>query len=43
MIRKSPTAPSDNCSLDGEAVTCTVTLTVRDDDLYEGGTGKQKK
>ena len=27
----------NGCSASGEAVTCTVTLTVRDDNLYEGG------
>ena len=37
VIRKSPAAPPDGCSLDGEVVTCTVTLTVQDDNLYEGG------
>ena len=37
MIRKSPAPPPTGCSLDGEAVTCTVTLTVEDDNLYEGG------
>ena len=38
-IRKSPAALPDGCSPDGEAVTCTVTLNVRDDNLYEGGIG----
>ena len=40
MIPKGLNPPPADCSLDGEAVTCTVTLTVKDDDLYEGGTGK---
>ena len=37
VIRKSPAQPPSGCSLKGEAVTCTVTLTVQDDNLYEGG------
>ncbi len=36
VIRKSPAEPPSSCSLDGEVVTCTVTLTVQDDNLYEG-------
>ena len=36
-IPKSPAQPPSDCKLDGEAVTCTVTLKVIDDDLYEGG------
>ncbi len=39
VIRKSPAALPDGCSAAGEAVTCTVTLNVRDDNLYEGGVG----
>ena len=39
VIRKSPDQPPSGCSLNGEAVTCTVTLTVQDDNLYEGGSG----
>ena len=39
VIRKSPAQPPSGCSLKGEAVTCTVTLTVQDDNLYEGGSG----
>ena len=35
-IPSSGALPS-GCSLDGEAVNCTVTLTVTDDNLYEGG------
>ena len=42
MIGKSPAQPPNGCSLDGEAVTCTVTLTVRDDNLYEGGVGTKE-
>ena len=42
MIGKSPAQPPNGCSLDGEAVTCTVTLTVLDDDLYEGGVGTKE-
>ena len=40
VIRKSPAEPPDGCSLVGEAVTCTVTLTVQDDNLFEGGPGE---
>ena len=39
VIRKSPAALPDGCSAAGEAVTCTVMLDVRDDNLYEGGVG----
>ena len=41
MISKSGsgTALPNGCSLVGEAVTCKVTLTVQDDNLYEGGSG----
>ena len=39
VVRKSPAAPPDGCMLGGEAVTCTITLTVEDDNLYEGGPG----
>ncbi len=39
VIRKSPAALPNGCSAAGEAVTCTVTLNVRDDNLYEGGVG----
>ena len=37
-IRSTGSLPS-GCSSDGEAVNCTVTLTVTDDNLYEGGAG----
>ena len=43
VIRKSPAQPPTGCSLDGEAVTCRVTLTVQDDDLYEGGSTGTKE
>ena len=39
VIRKSPASLPSGCSPAGEAVTCTVTLNVRDDNLYEGGVG----
>ena len=38
-ISKSGTTLPNGCSASGEAVTCTVTLTVKDDNLYEGGAG----
>ena len=38
VIRSTGSLPND-CSASGEAVTCTVTLTVKDDKLYEGGAG----
>ena len=37
VISKSPALPPSGCSLDKKAVFCTVTLTVQDDNLYEGG------
>ena len=40
LIRKSGDALPNGCSASGEAVTCTVTLTVQNDNLFEGGTGK---
>ena len=40
VIRKSGTTLPNGCSASGEAVTCTVTLTVQDDNLFEGGSGK---
>ena len=42
VIRKSPAQPPSSCSLKGETVTCTVTLTVEDDNLYEGGAGTKE-
>ncbi len=39
-IPKSPASLPTGCSSQGEAVKCMVTLTVRDDNLYEGGAGK---
>ena len=39
-ITKSGATLPDGCLASGEAVTCTVTLTVQDDNLYEGGLGK---
>ena len=39
VIPKSPGALPNRCSPAGEAVTCTVTLNVNDDNLYEGGVG----
>ena len=38
-IPKSGAGLPSNCSPEGEAVTCTVTLKVTDDNLYEGGSG----
>ena len=39
VIRKDPAGPPRDCSLVGEAVTCTVKLTVFDDKLYESVPG----
>ena len=39
VIRKDPAGPPRDCSLVGEAVTCTVKLTVIDDILYESVPG----
>ncbi len=39
-IPESSASLPGNCSPSGEAVVCTVTLTVTDDNLYEGGSGQ---